>query len=278
MRTFVGFVVVALLVCAGCGVGLDPSAAPTPPATTTSAPAPAASVSLASLGLDWPRADGTLDAGDPPAAPPGFDADTLARMASILTDWAGAAALDGEVWHSAKPLDLIADALPAKVAATLRAQTKGVVSPRLAVANVFASTVTVGAPLVTTAWKVRTAKDAAGTSFMVLELQTRTAYEVRLGAGGPTRVIGMLRVQGLSAYVDTVDDFGVTGGWQEFGASDCALALDDDLVPDNDPEIAAKDLARFITVGDGAALMMPPLTSDQKVDEDYLKRCRDGSV
>ena len=151
-------------------------------------------------------------------------------------------------------------------------------SPHLAFANVFRDDVTVvGSPMITSAWKVTTEKDAANKTFMRLELQTRAAYEVRLGDGG-TRVIGVLRVHSLSAYNDTTDDFGVGGGWQEFGAGDCALALDDALVPDSDRDESLKDLKTFIRVGSGTKLEMPELPAQDKVDDEYLKRCRDGQV
>ena len=126
-------------------------------------------------------------------------------------------------------------------------------------------------PMITTAWKVSTAKDDGGRAYVLLELQTRAAYEVRV-KDGPSRVIGVLRVHGLSAYADTTDDFGVSGSWQEFGAGDCALALDDDTAE------ALKDLRTFIEVGDGSKLVMPKLGVEEQVDEEYLKRCRDGSV
>ena len=100
---------------------------------------------------------------------------------------------------------------------------------------------------------------------------------MRLGNGG-TRVIGVLRVQGLSGYADTTDDFGVTGGWQEFGAGDCDLALDDAFVPDSDRDESLKDLKTFIRVGDSDTLEMPELPVQEKVDAEYLKRCRDGQV
>ena len=272
MRRLVGVLAAVLVLCAAC-TGSGNAQAPTTSSTK------GRTITLTSLGLDWPKAQGELDPGRRPATPAGFDDDTLDDMASILTDWSRVAAVDDAVWHSAAPIEQVADAVPAPVAKALRGRVSKLVSPRLSVGNVFADDVTVvGSPMITTAWKVSTQKDEDGKTFVLLELQTRAAYEVRVGSG-PTRVIGMLRVQGLNAYPDTTkDDFGVSFGWQEFGAGDCALALDDDLVPDADLAETRSDLETFQRVGDTADLEMPDLDTDEQVDADYLKRCRAGAV
>lgn len=268
MRRLLGLVVAALVVCAGCTGGSDAKAAPTS--------APDTDLTLASLDLGW-RTE--LEPGDPPARPGGFDAETYDRMVTTLSDWAEVTTLDTSVWHGAAPVDAVRKVLSGQAGDALRRQAKDAVSPRLAVANVFADDVTViGKPEVTTAWQVSQADDEDGKPYVVLELQTRAAYEVRLGDDGPTRVIGVLRVHGLSAYDDTTDDFGVSGGWQEFGAGDCALALDDHLVPDADLDETTSDLRTFARVGNADDVEMPDLDVDEQVDADYLKRCRDGAV
>lgn len=269
MRTVVGSFVAVLLI-GGCTAGSSPQEEPTP--------ARSVATDLASLDLDWPSA-GALDVAEPPAAAEGFDDQVVTRMAGILTDWAQATTADDKVWSDASPVDAVTAELPEQVGVTLRRQVEGVVSPRLAVANVFAEDVTVvGAPLVTTAWKVSTQTDETGDWYVLLELQTRAAYEVRVGDDAATRVIGVLRVHGLSAYADTTDDFGVSGGWQEFGASDCALAVDDDLTPAADPDEASEDLATFVRVGNGDSVTMPSLAAEQQVDSEYLLRCRNGAT
>ncbi|MGA8987367.1 hypothetical protein [Aeromicrobium sp.] len=257
------------VVCVGCANGSPPQASPT---------TGKAAISLESLGVDWPAAGDEVDPPKLPAVPGGISEELIGRMAGILTTWATAAALDDGVWHGADPLATVSAALPKTASAMLRKQVKGEVSPHLAVANVFASDVTiVGVPRITSAWKLSKAKDDSGRPYARLELQTRTAYEVRLGSE-PSRVIGLLRVHGLTAYPDTTDDFGVAGGWQEFGAGDCSLALDDALRPDSDLDQAAEDLATFVKVGDSAKLRMPPLGVQEQVDAEYLKRCREGQV
>lgn len=273
MRRLVVTLLAAMVVLSGCTSGSDSSSEPTPAASTEPA------ISLASLDIDWPRAADTLEVAKPPAAPNGFDDAVVTQMADILAKWAQATTIDQDVWRSATPIDEVAAVLPAKVGTTLRSQVTGTVSPRLAVANVFAEDATViGAPQVTTAWKISTQTDEVGKQYVLLELQTRAAYEVRLGDGAPTRVIGMLRVHGLSAYADTTDDFGVTGGWQEFGASDCALALDDDLIPDTDLDETVKGLKTFVQVGNGEKLSMPTLPVEEQVDSEYLQRCRNSAT
>lgn len=266
---------VVVLATAGCTTGSDPAAQAKASSTAAAPP----TTSLASLDIDWPRAGETVDPAKPPEAPAGFGDGLVARMAGILTDWATSTTVDAEVRRSDAPIDQVAEVVPASVASALRAQAKDAVSPRLAVANVFARDVTVdGEPAVTTAWKVSTEVDEAGQPYVRLELQTRAAYEVRLGDDGPTRVIGVLRVHGLSAYPATTDDFGVSSGWQEFGAGDCALALDDDLVPDADTDSATADLETFVAVGSGDTLEMPALADEEQVDAEYLQRCRDGTT
>jgi hypothetical protein len=275
MRSLVGVVVAVLAVTAGCSGGSDGEAQARPTPARSTAP----SMSLASVDVAWPRAGDELDAPKVPAAPGGFPAGLISRMAGVLTDWATETTLDDDVRHSGSPVDEVADELPAEVDAALRAQTKDAVSPRLRIANVLADDVdVVGAPAVTTAWKVAADTDEAGRRFVLLQLQTRAAYEVRTGADGPVRVIGVLRVHGLSAYPGTTTDFGVSGGWQEFGAGDCALALDDHLVPDTDIAKVRRDLATFVEVGDGDQLVMPALDDEEQVDVQYLKRCRDSAT
>ncbi len=126
------------------------------------------------------------------------------------------------------------------------------------VANVFRHDVTViGSPMITSAWKVTTEKDEANKTFMRLELQTRAAYEVRLGQ---RRHPGHRRAAGAGPQRATrtrPTTSASSGGWQEFGAGDCDLALDDAFVPDSDRDESLKDLKTFIRVGDSDKLEMP---------------------
>lgn len=271
MRRLTPLLLAVAFVVSGCTSGSsDPE--PTPSATTTGP------MTFESLKLDWPTAQGRLVVPKVPAAPAGFDDKTVDRMATVLEKWARLSTVDDGMWHSGDPLSDVRTILPKDTASTYEEQLRGVVSPHLAVANVFGHDVTVvGTPMITAAWRVATDKDQANETFVRLELQTRAAYEVRIG-NGPSRVIGVLRVHSLSAYQDTTDDFGIGGGWQEFGASDCALALDDALVPDSDREHALKDLTTFIRVGKGTKVEMPELPAEDQVDPEYLKRCRDGQV
>jgi hypothetical protein len=271
MRRLPALVLAVAALCAACTSGSD-EPSPRPDAGTNGA------VTLESLDLGWPKAQGKLVVPRLPAAPEGFDEATLNRMATVLEKWARLSTVDDGMWHSGDPLSDIRTVLPEDAAETYEQQIKGQVSPHLAFANVFRDDVTVvGSPMITSAWRVSADKDPANERFMRLELQTRAAYEVRLGDSG-TRVIGVLRVHSLSAYNDTSDDFGVGGGWQEFGAGDCALALDDALVPDSDRAEALKDLKTFIRVGNGKKLEMPALPAQDQVDAEYLQRCRDGQV
>jgi len=271
MRRLTPLLLAVAIVVSGCTSGSsDPE--PTPTATTAHA------ITFQSLKLDWPTAQGRLVVPKVPAPPASFDAETLDRMAAVLKKWARLSTVDDGMWHSGDPLSDIRTVLPKDTASTYEEQLRGVVSPHLAVANVFGDDVTVvGTPMVTAAWHVSTEKDQANESFVRLELQTRAAYEVRIG-NGPSRVIGVLRVHSLSAYEDTTDDFGIGGGWQEFGASDCALALDDALVPDSDRADSLDDLQTFIRIGRGSTVQMPELLAHDRLDPDYVERCRNGQA
>lgn len=276
MRKLLGIGLVVLLVVSGCS---DSSDGPEKQAGSTPSTGTSRAVTLESLELDWPTADGKLDVVDPPPAPEGLSSDIYDQMVTDLKAWATASTVDEEVWHSKAPFDRVAEGLPDKTAATLLAQTKDQASPRLAAANVFSDRVKIiGSPKVSTAWQVKTVDDDTEKPYTVLELQTRAAYEVRLGENGPSRVIGMLRVHALSAFADSTDDFGVSSGWQEFGAGNCSLALDDSLIPDADVEGSDADLKKFIAVGSKDAVEMPALDDDEQVDGNYLKRCREGVI
>jgi hypothetical protein len=233
---------------------------------------------LKSLNIDWPQADGTLEVVDAPAPPSTVPDATYNRMVSDLTAWAEASAADPAVWQADDAVDRVADALAGPAGEALKKQVSGEPTPRLAAANAMSKRVTVvGSPRISTAWNVRTV-DEGDEPYVVVELQTRAAYEVRLGKDGPSRVIGVLRVHSLSAYPDTSDEFGVGGGWQEFGAGNCAMALDDSLLPDADRDKAAADVRAFVKIGNSDSVEMPELDDGARIDARYVQRCRQGSA
>lgn len=235
-------------------------------------------ITLDSLDLDWPQAAGELDPVDPPDAPAGFDQTRYGRMVDALTTWANATTLDPEVRESDDPAAAVGSQLPKAVGSQLNTLGSESVSPHLAVANVFADDVTVlGQPRITTAWRAE-AVERDGAPALSLQLQTRAAYEVRLGEDGPKRVIGVLRVHELVTRAGETGDIGIGFGWQEFGASDCTLALDDALRPDGDIGPTKEDLAIFVEAGSGDTVEMPDLGEGETVDQDYLDRCRAGQV
>lgn len=263
----IGTLVCALLLVSGCTGGDDDSL-----------PAPD-QITIDSLDLDWPQAQGdTLDPTAPPEVPKGFDETRYGRMVDALTTWASATTLDAEVRSSDDPAAAVGADLPDAIGSQVSELGAQTVSPRLAVANVFADDVTVlGEPRITTAWRAETI-ERDGAPALSLKLQTRTAYEVRIGEDGPKRVIGMLRVHELITRTGETGDIGVGFSWQEFGASDCTLALDDALRPDQETAPAREDLATFVEVGSGDTVEMPDLGDGETVDQEYLDRCRAGQV
>lgn len=257
----------AVLLVSGCTGGSDDAAT-----------ADDASITIDSLDLQWPEAAGNvLDPGDPPEVPAGFDAGRYQRMVDALTAWARASTVAPDVRSAEDPAAEVAAELPKAVGSQLVKVADTAVSARLAAANVFADDVTVvGQPRVTTAWRAESIEQG-GAPALSLILQTRAAYEVRIG-DGPKRVIGVLRVHELITRAGETGEIGVGLAWQEFGASDCTLALDDALRPDGDVAAATDDLATFVEVGSGETVEMPELQSDDTVDEEYLDRCRRGQV
>ena len=147
MRRLISLVLALAILTTGCTSGSDD---PDPKAAKDDRP-----VTLEALRLDWPKAQGRLDVGDRPKTPKGFDDEQLDRMATILTRWAKASAVDDTVWHSADPFADVKKTMPPKAAATLDRRIEVEVSPHLGAANVFGDDVTVvGTPMVTTAWKL----------------------------------------------------------------------------------------------------------------------------
>lgn len=237
-----------------------------------------AEMTFESLDLGLPDALDRLAVDDPPELPDGFNEKRYDRMIDALTRWASASTYQSEVRESDNPARQIGIELPDAIASELADLTASAVSPRLAAANVFADDVSVlGPPQVTTAWKAETV-ERDGAPALSLKLQTRAAYEVRTGSDGPTRVIGVLRVHELITRTGETGDIGVGFGWQEFGASDCTLALDDALRPDGDISSALDDLKIFAGVATLGTVEMPDLGDEETIDEDYLQRCMRGQV
>lgn len=256
----------ALLLVAGCTGSVDGGSQQSE-----------AEITFESIGLDWPAATDRIATVDPPELPEGFNEARYQRIVDALNTWAVATTLEPDVRESDDPAKAVGAALPKAVGSQVRQLGTGSVSPRLAAANVFADDVSViGKPRVTTAWSAETTK-RDGEPALSLKLQTRAAYEVRIDEG-PTRVIGVLRVHELITREGETGPIGVGFGWQEFGASDCALALDDALRPDGDVGPAERDLRTFIDVGSGGTVEMPDLESVDTVDQEYLDRCKRGQV
>src|SRR5215207_1546858 len=84
MRGLSALFIAVLLVCVGCTDDDEPE----PKSTQTSSLSTVESISLESLGLGWPKAQGALMAKSRPATPAGFNDEVLDRMASLLESWA----------------------------------------------------------------------------------------------------------------------------------------------------------------------------------------------
>lgn len=248
-----------MMLAAGCTADSSPEPQPTPSESVEAS----LDLTFADLGIDgWP------DAEDPqipefPGVAGTFDDATAEKYATYLKTWALQAALDP---------DAVGDGLPEPLTQTLASFGDSSTSADLARGNVLGEGLEVTGTKMTAAW---------GVDFVAgqeqLRLQTRTAYQV-VDANGDTRVIGVLRLHGFDLTAAQPDSPGVLGAWQEFGASDCSLALDDVLLPGTDLDAEERDLQTFVAVGRSKEPTMPELSKEDRVDDDFLANCRAGRV
>ncbi|MCD9155194.1 hypothetical protein [Aeromicrobium duanguangcaii] len=260
MRRPVLLLVLVSFVLAACTWGSDDSDrgdAPEPQ------PTPTTSISFDDLGVaNWPSPDEARFP-DPPARPEWLPAEEYARMVAAVRTWA--------VQAVASP-DEVGAGLPDELAAMIDdAGEDDEVASALAKGNVLDPGLEVLATGLTGAWTLSDDGES-----MNLALQTRAAYEVRI-PDGPVRVIGVLRTQGIIAGADS-PEWGTIMGWQEFGAADCAIALDGFLTAGGDADDQQSDLATFTKIGNGDEAITPELPDDQLVDEDFKRRCEAGRV
>jgi len=257
MRRPILCLVLATFVLASCSwLGGDEEAGEGPSAR----PTPTEQMTLADLGIDdWPPAD-EPEIPDPPARPKGVSQEEYDRMAEAVRTWAVQAATD--------PGD-VGDGLPDSLTRAIDDAVEAQVVPSLARATVLDDDLEVRDRRMTAAW--RTAREDGAVN---LSLQTRTAYEVQ-APGGRVRVIGVLRTQGVVA-VPGAEAWGTIMGWQEFGAADCAIVLDEHLTPGGDADDQLADLTVFAGVGNADDAIVPALPDDEQVDEDFAQECRAG--
>lgn len=223
-------------------------------------PSPTERLALADLGISqWPRANAAAIA-PPPAVPDGVTEQEYARVVGALRVWAV---------QAATAPDTVGDGLPSQLAGAIDRATRDQTAPGLARGDVLDPALERLDTRMTTAWQVE--RTDAGT---VIQLQSRTAHEVRSPAG-LVRVIGVLRTQGVVLDPDS-DDWGTAMGWQEFGAADCAAALDDFLTPGGDADDQESDLAVFVEIGNGDEVVTPALEDADRVDDDFREQCEAG--
>ncbi|GAA3542424.1 hypothetical protein GCM10022196_23200 [Aeromicrobium flavum] len=253
--------VLTAFVLGGCSWGSDhPDPAPTP----NPQPRPTQQISLDELGIArWPAPDEDR-LPEPPARPEGVEPAEYARMVAAVRTWAIQAATSPETVGTGLPASL-----KAAIADLEDAQDE---APELARGNVLDPDLEVLTSGLTGAWTV-SADDEGSVN---VSLQTRTAYEVR-SPGGPVRVIGVLRTQGVIGGPDD-DGWGTITGWQEFGAADCATVLDGFLTPGGDADDQQADLTTFAEIGNGDEAITPELPDDERVDEEFARTCQAGRV
>lgn len=225
-------------------------------------PTPTRQMTLVDLGIDdWPKAqDAPLPA--PPEKPEGVSQEEYDRMVEAVERWARQAATDPDALGEGLP-----DTLVRAIEDAAQAQTV----PDLARVTVLDDELEVRDSRMTAAWRVAREDGAVN-----LSLQTRTAYEVQ-APEGRVRVIGVLRTQGVVA-LPGAEQWGTIMGWQEFGAADCAIALEQHLTPGGDLDDQLPDLTVFAGVGNADDAITPALPDDKQVDDDFAEACRAGRV
>ncbi|MET0468177.1 MAG: hypothetical protein ABWZ87_05510 [Aeromicrobium sp.] len=244
-----------LTACTGGSQGPESSATPDPQ------PAPTQQITLDDLGIaGWPTPAGAIP--EAPARPEGVSAAEYDAMVTAVRTWATQAAVDPGA---------VGNGLPKSLVAAIEDAAEAQTEPGLARATVLDPELELVDTRMTAVWQ---SSDADGAH--QLSLQTRTAYEVR-NDEGLVRVVGVLRTQGVVAGAGT-DDWGTLTGWQEFGAADCAIALDGFLTPGGDADDQTSDLTRFAEIGNGDEAITPALPEDEQVDEDFERACETGRV
>ncbi|NLC98607.1 MAG: hypothetical protein GX678_05995, partial [Actinomycetales bacterium] len=107
-----------------------------------------------------------------------------------------------------------------------------------------------------------------------LEYQTRVLWELE-DADGNVRLVGMVRTHAL---IDDGETLSIGQSWQEFGADDCALAIEEDIRPGGDIAEQNKDLRTFVDIANSLEVVPPDFSADDVVDEQFVERCRAGTV
>lgn len=257
---------IVVFVVAGCTGGSGSAPATTasagPSAGTSATSAVTTEITLTGLGIDdWPEPSAVAIPA-PPARPESLGEEQYRQMTDAVRTWAIQAVTTPST---------VGEGLPAGLPDLIASSAAGQTAPGLAKGNVLAPDLDLRGTRMTAAWDVTTTKQGVSVT-----LQTRAAYEVQ-AAGEPVRVVAVLRTQGAVAQPGA-SRWGIASGWQEFGASDCAAAIEDVLRPGGDADDQAEDLAVFVRVGEGSTAQTPELPSEQKVDEDFAERCRAGSA
>lgn len=107
---------------------------------------------------------------------------------------------------------------------------------------------------------------------LTLQLQTRVVWQLRNPAGAES-LIAVVRTHGAAYQAGA---WGLAGAWQEFGADDCALALDGVLRPGGEIASQTQDLRRFEAFAQTKELQGLEFADDEILDDAFLERCRTG--
>lgn len=181
------------------------------------------------------------------------------RAELILHRWASAALGDPEQTLDSAPkdvrheLELMADAGPAR---------------GVSLGTGFGEGLTVKSRWGTGVWKETSAAP------LHLEYQTRVLWELE-DADGQVRLVGMVRTHVL---VNDGESISIGQSWQEFGADDCALVVEETIRPGGDVAEQNKDLRRFEEIANSAEVVSPDFSEDDVVDQEFANRCRAGAT
>lgn len=226
-------------------------------------------MTLEELGVgDWPAAD-PLTFADTPAAPSWFDEGRFDDLANALKMWTRASFVNETVREADDPRDELRSTIGYKYGSAIHNLMGDTPVPDVSAANVFAPDVEVlGAPVVTTAWKVEQIANG-----ITIRLQSRGFYRVR-GPEGVESVVGVIRTNSLSAPTEEWNgQVRPAYHWQVFGVEQCALATGDHLRPAEMDADTREDLQALVDAGNSRTLVKTPLGKSETVDEKMVARC-----